>query len=98
VLLEIDVNGGRQVSERNPEALLIFVDAPSIDAQRARLIGRGERPERADARIAEGIKERRESKRLGYHFVINDALDDAVDEVRALIAQYRRCQESPAQT
>lgn len=89
VLLEIDVNGGRQVIERDPTALLVFVVAPSEAVQRARLLGRGETPEQAEARIVEGRRETAAARAVGYRFVVNDALDVAVEEIRTAIARHR---------
>ena len=83
VLLEIDVNGGRQVRRHHPDALLIFVEAPSVEEQRQRLLRRGDSPKQAEARIREGDRERRDAKALGYRFVINDDLERAVAEIRA---------------
>ena len=85
VLLEIDVNGGRQVRRHLPNALLIFVEAPSVDEQRQRLLRRGDSAAQAEARIREGDRERRDATALGYRFVINDDLERAVAEIRAAI-------------
>ena len=89
VLLEIDVNGGRQVRRRHPDALLIFVEAPSVEEQRRRLLRRGDSVEQAEARIREGDRERVDAKALGYRFVINDDLDRAVAEIRGAIEDGR---------
>ena len=90
VLLEIDVNGARQVHRRLPEALLLFVDAPDRDTQRRRLEGRGDPPERVAARIAEAERERRDARDLGCVLLVNDDLDRVVAEVVALVAAARR--------
>jgi guanylate kinase len=90
VLLEIDVNGGRQVRERDSDALLVFLEAPSEEEQRQRLVRRGDSVELAEARIREGERERRDAQQLGYMFVINDDVDRAVAEIRAAITARRR--------
>src|SRR5204862_4145127 len=41
VVLEIEVQGARQIRERMPEAVQLFIAPPSVEAPRARLIGRG---------------------------------------------------------
>jgi guanylate kinase len=41
VLLEIDLQGARQVREQMPEALLVFLAPPSLDELQRRLVGRG---------------------------------------------------------
>lgn len=45
VLLEIEIDGAMQVKKQMPEAILIFVTAPSLELLRARLIGRGSETE-----------------------------------------------------
>ncbi len=50
VVLEIEVQGARQVAQAIPEAVRIFVKPPSEEALRARLVGRGtDRPEQVEA-------------------------------------------------
>jgi guanylate kinase len=52
VLLEIDVQGARQVRERMPEALLVFLAPPSREELERRLVGRGtEDPEERSRRL-----------------------------------------------
>lgn len=52
VLLEIDIQGARQVRERMPEALLVFLAPPSREELERRLIGRGtEDPEERARRL-----------------------------------------------
>jgi guanylate kinase len=89
VLLEIDVNGGRQVRAHDADALLIFIDAPSVDEQRQRLVRRGDSVELAEARIREGERERKDARALGYVFVVNDDIDRAVTEIRRVIDDRR---------
>ncbi len=43
-MLEIEVQGARQIREAVPGALLVFVAPPSVEALRERLIGRGTDP------------------------------------------------------
>jgi guanylate kinase len=89
-VLEIDVQGARQVLAVHPDALLVFVDAPDKDAQQARLRGRGDGAERVARRLEVGDREREAAAELGMHVVVNDELERAVDEVAALIASARR--------
>lgn len=89
LILEIDVNGARQVFERGIDALYIFIDTPSIEDQRARLIGRGDAPEQVDRRMAVGQLERENAADLPYHHVVNDDVERAADEIGALIDQHR---------
>ena len=92
LLLEIDVAGGRQVRDRLAGALFLFVDAPDDIELRRRLMGRGDDPERADARVAEAARERREADELGYRRVVNDDLEVTVELVVGLIDGHRASQ------
>jgi guanylate kinase len=89
MLLEIDVNGARQVRERVPDALLLFVVAPNQEVQRARLEGRGDPPDKIRARLAESANEAELARTLGCRFLVNDDLDRAVAEIRRLIDAHR---------
>jgi guanylate kinase len=89
VVFEIDVYGAEQIQKRFPEALLIFVDAPSRDDQEQRLRGRGDPDEKVRARLAKAEEEVAVARRLGSDVVVNDDLERAVDQVEALIAARR---------
>ena len=90
IVFEIDVHGAAQVKERFPDALLIFVDAPSREAQEERLRRRGDPDDKVAARLAKAAEEVQIAGQLGCVVVVNDDLDRAVAEVEALIAD-RRC-------
>lgn len=85
VVLEIEVKGARQVLERRPDALMLFVMPPSFDALRQRLAGRGtERPDQMDGRLSAALNEI--SHACDYDFVIvNDDLERAKDELLGAI-------------
>lgn len=85
LVLEIDVQGAAQVKDRFPDALLIFVDAPSVDEQRQRLLARGDDPDHVERRIAKAAEEREAGRDLGAQVIVNDDLDAAVSQLRALI-------------
>jgi guanylate kinase len=81
VVLEIEVQGARQVREAMPEALQVFIAPPSREALRARLVGRGtDTAEQVDARLqtAEGELE---AQAEFSHVVVNDRLEDALEEL-----------------
>ncbi len=85
VVLEIEVQGARQVRETMPEALRIFIAPPSEDALRARLVGRGDTsPEDMEARLAVA-REELAARDEFQHVVVNDRLEDAVAELVALV-------------
>jgi len=89
VVLEIDVQGAAQVKERHPEALLIFLEAPSRAEQHQRLTGRGDPPDLAARRVAKADAEAGAGRELGAHLVVNDDLDQAVTDVAAIIEAAR---------
>lgn len=89
IVLEIDVAGARQILGRFPDALLLFVDAPSLDEQRRRLEARGDPPATVERRIAHGMNERDAAVDLGMRMVVNDDLDGAVAEIADLIESAR---------
>ncbi len=85
VVFEIDVFGGEAIAARYRSPLLIFVDTPSVDEQRARLVGRGDPPEKVESRLERGHLEREKAAQLGYVTVINDDLERAASEIAGLI-------------
>ena len=89
VVLEIDVQGARQVAVTHPDAVLIFVTAPSSEAQEARLRGRGDPDDKVAERLAKAAEEADAGRELGATVVVNDDLDRAVAEIEALIANAR---------
>ena len=89
IVLEIDVQGAEQVVASYPEALLIFIEAPTRAAQEARLRQRGDAPDIIRKRLAKADSEASRGKELGASVVINDELDRSVGEVLDLIASRR---------
>jgi guanylate kinase len=85
VVLEIEVQGARQVRAAMPEAVAVFIAPPSRSALRARLVGRGtDSPEQVDARLRTAEREL-EAQPEFAHVVINDRLEDATDELLAVV-------------
>lgn len=85
VILDIDVQGARQIRASVPEALLVFVLPPSVDVMVERLTGRGTE---GGAQVARRLRSALEE--LGAlpefdHVVVNDALDRCVDEIRGIV-------------
>jgi guanylate kinase len=90
VLLEIDVQGAGQVRSRHPDAVVVFIEAPSREAQEARLRGRGDREEVIARRLAAAPEEERVGRGLADHIVVNDDLGRAIEEVAAILESRRR--------
>lgn len=85
VLLDIEVKGARQVHEKMPEAVMIFIVPPSLDTLKARLIGRGtDSPEVIEARISRARVEYEEATFYDYA-IVNDDVCTAARELAAII-------------
>ena len=92
VVLEIEVQGARQVRDAMPEAEAVFISPPSREALRARLIGRGtDPPEQVDARLRRA-EEELDAQSEFQHVVVNDRLEEATQELAEIVssAQGRR--------
>lgn len=90
VILEIDTQGAGQIRTKDPSALLLFLVPPSFDELRRRLVERGDRADRVEARLAIAEQERDAAAGLGAIEVVNADLDACVAEVRRLIAEAHR--------
>jgi guanylate kinase len=90
VVLVIEVQGARQVLERVPGAVMMLIVPPSRADQKARLEARGDSAQHVARRVAKGVEEEEEGRRLAHHVVVNDDLDRAVDEVAGILARHRR--------
>jgi guanylate kinase len=85
-VLEIEVQGARQVRTTLPEAVQVFIAPPSLDALRTRLIGRGtDDDEQVAARLRVAESELAAQSEFG-HVVVNDRLEDAVEELAGIVA------------
>jgi guanylate kinase len=89
VVLDIDVQGARQVRDRRPDAVFVFIMPPRASELRRRLRDRGEdTPEVIRRRIRNAKTEVREVGLFDY-VLINDRLDRAVLELEAIILSAR---------
>ena len=89
VILEIDVVGASFVRKRIPEAVLVFVDPPSLDELERRLRGRGTETEEA-IRLRLGTAAWELEQRPWFdHVVVNDDLVRAAEQVAAIIETSR---------
>ena len=84
VILEIEVQGAKQVKEKMPEAISIFIMPPSIEALEARLRGRHTESEEAiQRRLSNANREIEAGKNFDYK-VINDNLEDALNNLQKI--------------
>lgn len=85
VILDIEVQGARQVNEKMPDAVKIFIIPPSLDELKRRLEGRGTDTARAiEARLIRARQEYKEADFYDY-IIINDDADVAAQEFNAII-------------
>lgn len=89
VLLEIEVQGAAQVKQRDPDALVVLLVAPSQEDYEQRMRGRGDPEDKIRDRVDEARKEMDAARHLGALEVVNDDLDRATAEVHALIREAR---------
>ena len=85
IILEIDVNGQRNVKEKVDSALSIFIMPPSVEVLRARLTGRGtDSAEFIEKRMKAALYEMECAKNYDY-IVVNDDLEQAVQDFVTII-------------
>lgn len=85
VILDIEVQGARQIYEKMPEAVKIFIIPPSMEALKERLEKRGTDTARAiEARLARAKQEYEEADFYDY-IIVNDVIDVATEEFKAII-------------
>ena len=85
VIFDIEVDGAFQVKKRYPEALLIFMQPPSLEELRARLEGRGtETSEVIDKRMERAETELGLAEKYDY-IIVNDTVEDAVEDLESVI-------------
>ena len=84
-LLEIDLQGARQVKQNAPDAFFVFLAPPSWDELVRRLVGRGtETPEERERRL-ETAKVELAAQSEFDHVIVNSEVDRAVDELVSLL-------------
>lgn len=86
LVLEIEVQGARQVRARVRDAVTVFIEPPSEEALRTRLVGRGsDSPEQIERRLETALRELAARDEFD-HVVVNDDLDAAVEVLSELVA------------
>ena len=89
VLLEIDLQGARQVRRLRPDATLILLLPPSLDVQAERLRARGDDEAHVARRLAEGAEEERLGRALADVVVVNDTVAQATADVASILGDRR---------
>ena len=86
-MLEIDLQGARQVRETMPDALFVFLKPPSWDELVRRLVGRGTESEEERARRLETAREELAAEREFDVAIVNHEVHDAAEQLVALMEQ-----------
>jgi len=85
IVLEIEVQGARQVRSAMPEAIAVFIAPPSPTALRERLIRRGtDTPEQIDVRLRTAQRELAARDEFA-HVIVNDDLEAATDQLHRIV-------------
>jgi guanylate kinase len=89
VVLEIDSQGAVQVKDRYPEAVLIFIAAPSREAQERRLRQRGDDEASIEKRLAIAEDEEKLGRAIADFVVVNDDVERASKELTGIVEACR---------
>jgi len=89
ILLDIDVQGARQICARFPESVTIFIMPPSPEVLRERLVARGTDSPGVIAMRIENAGREMAQRDVYHHVIVNDDLETAVTELIRIIDSYR---------
>jgi guanylate kinase len=89
ILLDIDVQGAKQILKQYPDSVTIFIQPPSIDILRQRLEKRGADSQEVIERRLKDAGNELARKDMYRHVVENDDLQKAIDHLIAVVKQYR---------
>ncbi len=89
VLLDIDVQGGRQVKKIYAEAVLVFVAPPALKDLEARLRGRKQDPEHSILQRLSAVRRECRSAQHYDYLVVNEKISHALEQLRCIIIAER---------
>jgi guanylate kinase len=89
MLLDIDVQGARQMKERYPESVAVFVLPPSVEELERRLRGRGTDPDEVIRRRLERAKEEMKEAPAYDHQIVNQDVGESVSRFAEVVAAER---------
>ena len=85
VLFDVDYQGARQIKEKFPDAVGVFILPPSMDELRRRLESRGVDDESSRRRRFKKAREEIEHYPFFDYMIVNDDLDRALNELRGIV-------------
>jgi guanylate kinase len=89
ILLDIDVQGMRQIGERYSNAVTIFIEPPSLTVLRERLEKRGTDSRETIEKRMKNAQAEISKKDLYHHVIVNDRLAAAQEELIGIVGSYR---------
>jgi len=87
ILLDIDVNGARQILCRYPHSITIFIMPPTFETLKQRLIKRGVDSKQVIAKRLKNAETEITQKARYKHIVVNDSLPEAIEALSAIISE-----------
>ncbi|MGB5809187.1 MAG: guanylate kinase [Polyangiales bacterium] len=93
LLFDVDYQGARQIKEKFPEAVGVFILPPSMEELRRRLDGRGSDDEESRRRRFRKAREEIEHYPFFDYMIVNDELQQALADLRGIVLA-ERCRQS----
>jgi guanylate kinase len=93
ILLDIDVQGTLQILERYPDAVTIFIMAPSLEILKQRLVKRGTEDLRTIEKRLRNAQEEIARKSIYRHVIVNDDLSTAIEKLIRIVGKYRHSKD-----
>jgi len=90
VLLDIDVEGARQILKKYPDSVTIFIMPPNPEILRKRIESRGSDSREVIERRMENAEREMAQRDLYRHVIVNDSLHEAVAELVGIVEMYRK--------
>ena len=90
LVLEIEVDGARQVKLLHPDAVLVFLLPPSRLEQQRRLRGRGDAEDKVEERLRKAEEEEPVGIAMADHVVVNDDLELTLQELVRIVNHERK--------
>ncbi|RPH51629.1 MAG: guanylate kinase [Desulfobacteraceae bacterium] len=88
ILLDIDVEGTKQILKRYPDSITIFIMPPAPEILRKRIESRGTDSREVAERRLKNAEREMAQRDLYRHIVVNDNLDEAVAEIISIVEMY----------
>jgi guanylate kinase len=88
VLLDIDIQGARQILQKYPDAITVFIMPPSIEILRSRLRKRGTESEDMIEQRIMNAKQEIQSKDLYRYIIVNDNLEDSTEALCRIVKEH----------